>query len=64
MTIPHGLLSTISCHNCGHQWHAFGNAADIRRQVEYIGGAADGDRHYCAGCARHLGFTNITEGAR
>lgn len=64
MTTTHRLLSTISCHNCGHRWRGFGNPADVRRQVEYIGGAADGDRHYCAGCARHLGLMKITEGAQ
>jgi hypothetical protein len=63
MTTTHGLLSTITCDNCGHRWLAFGNAVNIRRQVEYIGGAADGDRHYCAGCALHLGLVHIMEGA-
>jgi len=63
MTTTHGLLSTITCDNCGHRWLAFGNAANIRHQVEYIGGAADSDRHYCAGCARHLGLVRIMEGA-
>jgi ribosomal protein S26 len=64
MTATRGLLSTIICNNCGHQWRAFGTLANIRYQVEYIGGAVYGDHHYCAGCARHLGFVRIMEEAQ
>jgi hypothetical protein len=64
MTIRDGLLSTVTCDNCGHLWLVIGSPANIRRQVEYIGGAVVGNRHYCSGCVRHLEQMRIMEVAR